>query len=437
MLHQKRFYRSLPLFLTPIITPYANADFLGESKMNLGLRNIYYNADYRNNSSGSSKLEEWGQGFRLDYQSGFTEGALGVGVDALGLVGVTLDSGRGRHVGSSMIPSSGDAPADEWSRFGLAFKGRISKTELRIGTLMPKLPILMANDGRLLTQTFQGGMITSNELEGFTLVAGKIDQATGRASTDRTGLAVSGGQKESNQFYFTGMDYALSKNLLIQYYRSDLENYYHQQFLGATHTFAIADNRSLKTDLRYFRTRAQGANRSGESGYQVGGYTSDNDGEIDNNTWSATLIYTLGAHRFLGGFQRVSDDSAFVQPNQGSLAGGVDAGGAAQYTYTDRLASTFNRAGQTTRYAQYSYDFAGLGIPGLTASFMYLNSKNIKSFDKRELRESERDFLLGYVIQQGPLKGLGVLWMNGKLWSDVTPEQDQNRLVFNYSIPLL
>ena len=263
------------LVLSSAIAPSAKADFIDDSKMNLALRNLYFNNDSHKNTTGASKVEEWAQGFRLDYQSGFTEGTLGVGMDMLGLVGLTLDSGSGRHQGSSMIPSSGNSPANEWSRFGMSLKMRLSKTEMRIGTLMPKLPVLIANDGRVLPQTFQGGMMTSNEIEGLTLVAGRLGQATGRGSTDRTGLAVSGGKQESNQFYFGGMDYKIGSDLLVQYYQSSLEDYYRQHFLGSTHILPISSNQKLKTDLRYFRTRSKGANKSGDPGYQTAGYTRD------------------------------------------------------------------------------------------------------------------------------------------------------------------
>ncbi|MNE34620.1 Porin D precursor [compost metagenome] len=55
----------------------------------------------------------------LGYKSGYTDGTVGFGVDTLRLLGITLDTGKGRQVGSSMIPSNSDNRAvDEWSRLG-------------------------------------------------------------------------------------------------------------------------------------------------------------------------------------------------------------------------------------------------------------------------------------------------------------------------------
>nr|WP_314482041.1 OprD family outer membrane porin [uncultured Pseudomonas sp.] len=414
----------------------AYADFVSDSTMSLGIRNMYFNNDFRSGHTGPSRTQEWGQSFKLDYQSGYTDGSLGVGLDALGMLGIKLDSGKGRHEGSVMMPSDGDRAADDWSRLGLTLKLKASATRLKVGTLMPKLPILIANDGRLLPQTFQGAMLTSQEFEGLNLTAGKLEQATGIASTDRTGLAVAGGQQQSNAFYFGGVDYRIGHDLVLQYYEASLADYYRQQFAGVVNTWAIAENHTLKTDLRYFRTRSQGANASGQPGYKVAGYTRNGDGQIDNDTWSATFIYSTSGHSVLLGYQRVSDDSDFVQLNQGSLSGEMGAGGTTMYIYTHRLSSAFAHAGQNTGYAQYSYDFAAMGVPGLNAALMYLDSGGIKSVDGGSKKEWERDLIISYAIQSGPLKGVGVTWMNGMMHSDVVPNQDNNRLIFNYSLAL-
>ena len=66
------------------------AGFIEDSKASLTLRNFYINTDNRNGTASPSKQEEWGQGFILNYQSGFTQGTVGFGVDALGLLGVRL-----------------------------------------------------------------------------------------------------------------------------------------------------------------------------------------------------------------------------------------------------------------------------------------------------------------------------------------------------------
>ena len=429
------------LTLTTLAVPAAKAAFIEDGKANLHLRNYYFNNDYRDRPgpAGQSKTAEWAQGFMLDYKSGFTDGTVGFGVDALGLLGLRLDGGAGNHRGSSMIPDASDGSAvDEWSRLGLTGKVRFSQTEARYGTLQPKLPILVANDGRLLPQTFEGGIVTSKEIDGLTLTGGRLEHTTGRGSTNRSGLAVAGGTRESNAFVFAGADYQLTPALKLQYYGAQLEDYYVQHFAGLVHTWALSDNQSLTTDLRYFKTDADGRNDSASgraAGYRVTGL-GDTPGKIDNDTWSAMFTYAIGGHSVLLGHQRVSDSGNFVQINQGNT--GEGAAGSSLYLFTDRLVTSFTRAGERTTFGQYSYNFAALGMPGLIASLTYLKGTHIRTAAGGDEKEWERDIALDYVVQDGALKGLGLSWRNGMLRSGLPSEwaHDQNRVTVSYTVPL-
>ncbi|MGE8504119.1 MAG: OprD family porin [Pseudomonas sp.] len=427
------------------LSQVAFADFIGDSKANLTLRNFYFDNNVRN-AANSPSSQEWGQGFIFNYQSGFTEGTVGFGIDAVGLLGVRLDGGgRSRtpakdgqsRTPGALFPLESDGSAvDEFSKAGLTGKVRFSKTEARIGTLTPKLPILVSNDGRLLPQLFEGGQITTNEIDNLTLTAGQIERAVGRASSNSTGLSVAGGSQASNKFYFAGGDWKVNNDLTAQYYYANLEDYYKQHFAGLGHNLALGEG-SLKTDLRYFRTTADGKNGNAagrDGGYRTSRAFGDGTGEIDNNTWSAAFTYSLGGHALMLGYQRVSDDSNFVQLNQGGIESSA---GASVYLLTDRLAHNFTRAGERTTFGQYSYDFASLGVPGLKASVAYLKGTNIQRADGTEAKEWERDLALDYVFQEGSLKGLGLGWRHGVLRGNAENDVDQNRLIVSYTIPLL
>jgi hypothetical protein len=413
--------------------------FLEDSKASLSMRTLYFNSDNRDGAADPSKTEESAQGFVLRYESGFTQGTLGFGLDAQALLGITLDSGAGRHVGSGMIPSDGDGAADAWSSFGPTAKMRLGRTEFRYGTLLPKLPILLANDARVLPQSFTGAQVTSNDIDGLTLTSGVLEHAVGRASTDRTGLSVAGSTQDSNKFYYAGADYSLTKNLRTQYYFAQLEDFYNQNFLGLTHTLPIDGASSLTTDLRYFRTTSSGANNSVSGraqGYRVSGYTDDNDGEIDNSTWVAMVTYTHGGHAVSVGHQQVGDGSNFVQPNQGSL---VDkgAGGGSVYLPTDKMIQNFARAGEQTNFGQYTYDFAPMGVPGLKATIAYLKGTDIKAQNASDQSEWERDMTLDYVLQSGTFKGVGFSLRNATSNTDAGRNVDQTRFIINYTLSLL
>lgn len=425
-----------------VLPAYANAagseGFIEGSSATLSMRTLYFNSDYRDGSQMPSKTEETAQGFLLRYQSGFTPGPVGFGLDAQGLLGVTLDSGRGRHQGGSMIPSDGDRAVQSWSSIGPTAKMRFAKSEIRYGTLMPKLPVILYNDGRVLPQTFEGVQFTSKDLDDLTFTGGLITKARGRYSTDRTGLSVSGSNQETNRLYFAGFDYNLTERLQAQYYFARLEDFYDQNFLGLNHTYPVSKNSSFVTDLRYFNSSSSGANSTHDGrakGYRISGYTKDNSGEIDNDTWVAMVTYNIGGHAFTLGHQSVSDGSAFAVQNQGGL---VDkgAGGSLTYLPTDRMITGFSRAGEQTDFAQYVYNFAAIGIPGLKTTLAYLKGTGIKVQNGSDQSEWERDLTIDYVIQSGSLKGLGITLRNATLNTEAGRDIDQNRVILNYSLPL-
>lgn len=81
--------------------------FWEDSQGRLTLRNFYFNDDYR---EGGEDRKEWAQGFLLNLQSGYTEGTVGVGLDALGLTGLRLDSSP-THAGTGLLPVHDDGHA--------------------------------------------------------------------------------------------------------------------------------------------------------------------------------------------------------------------------------------------------------------------------------------------------------------------------------------
>ncbi|MDM3892861.1 OprD family porin [Pseudomonas juntendi] len=422
------------------------AGFVEDSKLSLSSRTMYFNND---NRDGGADNRESGQGFKLDYISGFTEGTVGFGVDAQALWGIHLDGGRGKHPdNSSFFPSDSDgSAASQWARFGANAKARFSKTEVHFGSaLAPNLPILVSNDGRLLPQTFEGGTIQSKEIDNLTINAGQLTHAMGRASSNRTGLSVAGATADSNKFRYGGLDYKLTPDLTLQYYYSNLEDFYKQHFLGATHVFKIADDQSFKTDLRYFDSSSDGNNGHG-GGYNFsnnGGYAK-NTGKVDNKTWTAMFTYTLGGHALMLGRQQVSDDGGFVWLNQGNVVDGngrpEGAAGSSFYLFTDSMINQFARAGENTNFGQYLYDFASLGVPGLKASVSYLRGDDIRyKSGHGTYNEWERDARVDYTIQQGTLKGLGFSLRQGVYRggsNEASADQDQTRFIVNYTYSFL
>lgn len=400
----------------------SQAALVEDSKASLELRNMYLNRDYRDGAAAPSYGEYWGQGFIAKFESGFTEGTVGVGVDAIGLLGVKLDSGKGRvdgaekgairGIGMSPLESNGD-PVDSYSELGLTAKARISKSTLHLGTLLPTLPVASYNNTRLLPGTYTGGMLTSQEIAGLTVHAGRLTEFNLRDSTNNQEFA-----RNIDNFDFAGGSYAFSPQLTASYYYGDYDNAYKQHFGGLVHSMPLGDGLSLRSDLRYFNSKEQGDNA-----------LRGTQGEIDNDMYQAMFTLGVGAHKFAAGYQSLSGDGNFPV-----IAGG-DPFSINLVTYY-----TFQQAETDAWQVRYDYDFASVGIPGLAFMTRYVNASNIEkagAYDDGKAWERDTDIM--YTLQDGTLKGLRFHLRNTSFRADskVTRDVDENRVIVSYTLPLL
>ncbi len=401
----------------------AQAAFVEDSKASVELRNFYMNRDFRSDGAAQSKAEEWAQGFLLKYESGFTEGTVGVGVDAYGFTGFKLDSGGGTSGTGLLLPkdNKGNVPSS-YGELGAAAKFRISETTLRAGTLMPKLPVVSAGDTRLLPQTFQGVQLTSLDVSNLTLNAGQLERDNQRNSTDNEPMKISlhNGKRDigkytktnrdvSSKFDFLSGSYKWNDQLTTGYHFGQLDGVYKQHIVNGVFTLPIAEGQSLRTDLRFAKT------------------SEDESSGIDNRAISGMLTYQLGYNSFGLGYQKMSGDTgyAYLLLTDPHLVNYVQI-------------RDFAAADEKSWQARYDYNFAGLGVPGLNLMTRYVKGSDIyMGAGKSRGNEWERDTDIGYVFQDGPMKNLGVKWRNSTVRSDLAGKLDENRLIVSYTIPLM
>ncbi len=418
------------------------AGLVEDSTLNILARNFFSNADNRSGAADPNYTQEWGQGFIATFQSGFTQGTVGFGMDAIGMFGVRLDSGKGRHYNpqstafnGNIFPTDHDGRAvDQFGSLGLTAKARVSKTELKYGTLVPMLPVVMSTD-RMLQQTFNGGQIQSRELDDLTFTAGQLEHVKGRGSSNQMGMSIPGANNPQtgefvNKFYYGGVDYKASKDLTLQYYYGRLEDFYKQNFLGLKYDLPVGPG-TLRADLRFFDNRSDGANGHDPAYYTLGYYGDGvTKGKVDSRLSSGQFTYLIKGHTFAAGLQQVSGKSDAVWLNQGD--------GSTAYFMTESMIGKFQRAGETTWQVKYGYDFAALGVPGLTFMGMYESGSNIRT-STGDKKEWERNLTLSYVVQQGPLKDLSIVLRHASLRSEVSTQRDtdEHRVIVSYPLNIL
>ncbi|WP_312390665.1 OprD family porin [Pseudomonas sp.] len=396
----------------------AESSFFEDAKASLSARNYYFSRDFSDivGANQQSRAEEWAQGFILDFKSGYTPGPIGFGVDALGLLGIRLDSSPDR-VNSGLLPVHGDGrAASDYSRLAGTFKARVSQTELRVGELQPNLPVLTFSDIRLLPPTYQGVSLNSAEINGLTVQAGHLSSTHLRNEGGDDKLNAMLGhvpmrQVASDAFNYLGGDYAFNdKQTSASLWYGQLEDIYQQGFVGLKHSKPFGDW-VLSANLGYFTAREDGDALLGQ---------------IDNQAFFSLLTARHGGHSFHVGYQGIYGESPFprVFANITPLGNEVPT---YEFAYTD----------ERSYQARYDYNFAAMGIPGLTATVRYITGNNVDTGRGFEGKDRERDLDIGYAVQSGVFKGLGIRVRNAVARSNYRSDIDENRLILAYTWQLL
>ncbi|WPC06231.1 OprD family porin [Pseudomonas benzenivorans] len=396
------------LILGTSLPGLANAEFVGDSKGSLELRNFYFNRDFRQDNAASNKAEEWAQGFILRLESGYTEGPVGFGIDAVGMLGLKLDSGDGT-AGSALLPADRSGGSqDEYSKLDLTAKLKASNSTLRVGSLAFRSPIASSNDSRLLPGSFRGALLNVQEVDNLVLQGGQIDRVKANNSTNYTEMSARRIGGTSDSFVFGGGDYKLTPELTAGLHYGKLEDVYQQYYGTLVYLQPLGEGQSFKADLRYAKSQEDGSFR-----------------DIDNTAFGAMFTYTLDGHAFGAGYQRMGGDDPFpyISDSDPYLV---------NFVQINDFANTDERSWQV----RYDYNFAAVGIPGLTFMTRYISGDNIRVGASGNEKEWERNTDLAYVIQDGPLKNLGIKWRNATVRSTFGNDINENRLILNYTLPL-
>jgi len=408
----------LSLLGVPLAATAAEGGFFEDSTATLQARNYYFSRDFSDivGANKQSKAEEWGQGFILTYKSGYTPGPVGFGLDALGTLGLKLDSSPDR-TNTGLLPVKGDGSAPhDYSRLGLTFKARFSRTELKVGELQPNLPVLAFSDIRLLPPSYQGVSVSSGEIAGLALQAGHLTTTSLRNEAgDEKMIAMLGHVPqrgaESDGFNYVGGEYAFNTNRTsVSYWHGQLKDIYRQDFVGLKHSQPMGEW-TLGANLGYYDAREDGDKLLGK---------------IDNQAFFSLLSAKHGGHIFYIGYQAMYGDSAFprVFANITPLGNEVPT---YEFAYTD----------ERSWQVRYDYDFVVLGIPGLTTTVRYITGNNVTTGAGYEGKDRERDLDIGYVVQSGTLSGLGIRVRNVMARSNYRSDIDENRLILSYTWKLL
>ncbi|WP_460116878.1 OprD family porin [Pseudomonas sp. H2_A12] len=399
--------------------------FIEDSTASILTRALYFSRDRRNHDAAQSRIEESGLGFHGLFSSGYTQGTVGVGVDVIGLLGVKLDSGKGR-AGTGLFPEGSDGRSqDDYSKAGAAVKFRISNTVLKVGDQYTTAPVFASDDSRLLPELPQGVSITSNEIKDLKLEAGHFTSIVAQDQTYRDSILSSEpnsnrGLRDAN---FVGGVYSWTPEFTTSLYYSKVEDYWKKIYANVNWTHALSDDQSVAVDFNIYDTKSDGA----------GLVRSDKDKttKLDNRAFSLQGAYTIGAHTFTLAAQKVSGD--------GQYGYGVDGGGTI-FLANSIARSDFNAEDEKSYQARYDLNMATFGIPGLSFMTRYVTGRGANIATTNNGKEWERDIEAKYVIQSGPVKDLSLRVRQATYRSSdqvYSGSLDELRLIAQYPLNIL
>ena len=374
-----------------------NRSVLDHREYQHGARNNAARNAYKPRNERSGNAQEWGYGLMGSLQSGFTQGLVGVGVDAHAYAAWQLDSGGGRAGKARLLGLDNDGhPKDQFGRGGAALKLRASSTTLSYGEQRVKTPVFSSSDSRLLPETATGFYLNSQEFAGFKILGGHFNESTDRnASSHDQGFVVNySNARQGNNFDLAGLVFDGIEGLSTSLYSARYEDNWRQHYLGSTYSHALGLDQTLTLNLNLYRTLDTGQAWSGT---------------IDNTTWSLLSSYRNGAHTFSLGYQKVDGDTPFDYVTRGAI-----------YLTNAMQLSDFNAPHEQSWQARYDLGMQAFGWPGLVLSAAYVRGSNI---DGRHVdpaggyaylgsgpggKHWERDLEARYVVQSGPAKDLAL-----------------------------
>lgn len=349
------------------------------------------------------RRDTWLQSANLDFRSGFTQGLVGIGVDATLFNVITLERGHGIVAnGGDRVLVDGDGDSvSTWSKLGVAnLKVKFSDTNIAAGRFTSDLPILRSKDNRVVPATFQGVRFVSNEVNNITVQGGSITRTVPRTSTDSQELLSTFGNRtvHGDRQSYIGLSVAPQHGLSGSLYYSRFEDVWNQYYLGLTDVTNFNDGWSLKNSFNAYHTSDQG---SRQLGY------------IDNTAASFATTVGRGANSVTLAYQQVFGNEYF------DYLWETASNNMANSAYSD-----YNGPNEKSVQLRYDLNAAGYGIPGLTFTLWHIRGWGIDGthydgdrnganmgYNVRKL-DGDKQWEVGasaaYVIQSGSWKNASI-----------------------------
>ena len=351
----------------------------------------------------------WVQGTIVKYNSGFTQGTVGLSTELAAYNEVALERDRknlasnnggapGTRPGAgnnrTLTKEGGDAQG-QWSKLGLAnVKARVSNTTLTAGRMNFSSPMVDVIGNRALPSSFQGVAIHSEELNNLAFDLGTFDRNSPRTeeSLSKFRTEYANGFVETDHVYTGGLTFTPFASLTTSLWATQAEDIWNQYYFGANHILGDSQVLSLNTGLNYYKTQEEGKALLGN---------------IDNDTYSLSFGLTHQAHTLTFSYQQVEGNEYFDYLHE---TNGI--------YLANSLLSDFNGPNEKSFQVAYGLNMAEYGVPGLKFNIYQARGWDINgthytgtAYDVKNMDgEHHYEYGIGstYAIQSGPFQATTV-----------------------------
>ena len=372
------------------------ADFIDDSNVQLKFKNFYLDRQYQDKPE--LNFGSWSQAVTLDAKSGYHDigGGVQIGADVLVQHAVKLN-GRDKKP-DWILPHDGKESKDHFGKVGATLKVKVSETELKVGDLLPMSPVVFFDPSRQLLTTYSGAWLESKDIKDTKLTLAYLDGINARYENQYHDLSLfpqnnfATAVSTDDGMYIAGIDHQFTPKVGGSYWYADVTNIYQQHYAAVNYKTTLAENTKLDTHVRYFD--------NSESGDQL-------YGKIDSQAMSAGAKINHGMHTVQLGYQQMFGEHGNKAPMFPTLGGWVP------QPYLDNWSvASFIRKDEKSWSLGYTYNFADVGVPGLTATARHFRGWDVDNgAGEPRGKENENNLIVNYVVPEGKLKGLGFNYM--------------------------
>ncbi|NRR33491.1 outer membrane porin, OprD family [Oxalobacteraceae bacterium] len=348
--------------------------------------------------NGAFTRHAWTENLQVNFESGYTPGTLGFGVDISPFLAARINStekpGNLAHTG---------APDDRaWAYLGkYALKAKLGEsTVLKYGLQQTSNPVMESKDNRGLPPTYRGWTLASTLAPGVTAEAGSFDQMLGRGRSTLGPLSSNFGGVPVERLSYAGASWDYRDGANATLYLSQAREVWNQAYLSWTEQLGEAASVKWSSNASVYITRGQGRRLQGD---------------IDGQAYSLSLKGTRGAFTGMVAFQQIASD--YFHDFPGETWGNA---------LSNALLVDYGAPHERSVQLRGVIDAAKLGVPGLRVMFWNISgwganggtnaARHSQPNDPlyelywkngRPLQGGHREFGIypTYVLQEGKLKG--------------------------------